>query len=114
MKIFGREPAVFLNLLAATLAMVVAIGWLDITGDQLGYVMLAAAAVVAVGTAYFTHNVTLGILIGATEAIFAALFSFGVELTPEITAAILALITTALGFFQRTQTSPETGFATEG
>ena len=113
MKIFGREPALFLNVLAAFLAMAVAVGWLDFSTEQVGLLMMVAAAVVAVGTAYFTHDVTLGVLIGAAEAIFAALLGFGVELSPDLTAAILGVITTLFGFFQRTQTTPDKGWATE-
>lgn len=113
MRIFGREPAVFLNLLATALAMLVAVGILDLNEDQLAAVMLVASAVVAVGTAYFTRDVTLGVLVGVAEAIFTLLFSFGIELRPDVTASLLAVITAAFGFFQRTQTTPDAGFRTE-
>jgi hypothetical protein len=113
MKILGKEPAVFLNVLASGVALLVALGVLDWTNEQTGYLMIAVAAVVAVGTAYLTKDVTLGVLIGAAEAIFAAFMAFGVELRPELTAGIIGLVTTVFGLFQRTQTTPMRGFGTE-
>jgi hypothetical protein len=112
MKIFGKEPAVFLNVLASGVALLVALGVLDWTNEQTGLLMIAVAAVVAVGTAYLTHDVTLGVLIGAAEAIFAAFMAFGVELRPDLTAGIIGVVTTLFDLFQRTQTSPERGWST--
>lgn len=113
MKLFGREPAVFLGVAASIVALLIVTGVLDWTNEQAGLLMAAAAAVVAVGTAFFTHDVTLGLLIGLAEAVFAVFLGFGVELSPELTAAIIGVVTTLFGFFQRTQTTPETGFDTE-
>lgn len=106
MKIFGREPAVVLNLAASVVALLIVLGVLPWTNEQAALVMVAAAAVVAVGTAYYTQDVTLGVLIGLAEAVFAMLIGFGVELSTELTAAIVGVVTMAFGFFQRTQTSP--------
>lgn len=112
MKILGREPAVFLNVLASAIALLVAVGVLDWTNEQTGYLMVAVAAVVAVGTAFLTRDVSLAVLIGCAQAIFAAFMAFGVELRPELTAGIIGVVTTLFGFFQRTQTTPERGFGT--
>ena len=106
MKIFGREPAVWLGVIAAGLTLLVTLGVLDITSDQTALLMAAITAVFGVITAYLTSDTMLGVLIGAANAIIALAVGFGLNVSPELTASIIGVVTVLTGFFQRTQTSP--------
>lgn len=106
MKLFGKEPAAWVGLIEASLALAVAIGWLAWTREQTALVMAVVVCVFGVVTAYLTKDTMLGVLVGLTKAVIALALGFGFTLSPEVTAAIIAFVTVAVSFFQRTQTSP--------
>lgn len=106
MKLFGREPAAWVGLIEATLALAVAVGWLAWTREQTALVLAVVMAVFGVVTAYLTKDTMLGVLVGFSKAVIALAIGFGLTLSPELTAAIIGFVTIAVSFFQRTQTSP--------
>lgn len=106
MKIFGREPAVWIGLIGGALTLLVSMGVLDFTNEQTALSMAAVSAVFGVITAYLTKDTMLGVLVGLTEAVIALAVGFGASLSPELTASIIAFVNVAVAFFQRTQTSP--------
>lgn len=106
MKLFGREPAAWVGLIEATLALAVAVGLVVLTSEQTALILAVVMAVFGVVTAYLTHDTMLGVLVGLTKAVIALVVGFGLTLTPELTAAIIGFVTIAVSFFQRTQTSP--------
>lgn len=108
--IFGREPAVWLGLIAAGLALLVPMGVVDFTSDEIALIMAAVTAVFGVITAYLTHDVMLGVLVGLVNAVAALFVGFGVNVNPDLTASIIGVVTVLVSFFQRTQTFPEQGF----
>jgi hypothetical protein len=113
MKIFGREPAVWVGFIEAAIALAMAAGWIDITADQTAQIMAVVVAVFGVLTAYLTHDTMLGVLVGLTKATLALIVGFGFTLSPELTASIIAFVVVVVGLFQRTQTTPEAGWTTE-
>ncbi|MGH2595791.1 MAG: hypothetical protein ACRDH7_07485 [Actinomycetota bacterium] len=106
MKLFGKEPAAWVGLIEATLALAVAVGWLTWTREQTALVLAVVVAVFGVVTAYLTKDTLLGVLVGLTKAVIALVIGFGLTLSPELTAALIAFVTIAVSFFQRTQTGP--------
>ena len=106
MKIFGREPAVWVGLIGGALTLLVSMGVLDFTNEQTGLAMAVVAAVFGVITAYLTKDTMLGVVVGFSKAAIALAVGFGASFSPELTAAIIAFVTVTMGFFQRTQTSP--------
>lgn len=106
MRIFGREPAAWVGLIEGTLALLVAASVLDFTSDQTALVMAVVVSVFGVITAYLTKDTMLGVLVGLTKAVIALVVGFGMTLSPELTASIIGFVVVAIGFFQRTQTSP--------
>lgn len=106
MKLFGREPAAWVGLIEAALALTVAAGLINITNEQTALVMAAVVAVFGVITAYLTKDTMLGVLVGLTKAVIALAIGFGFSLSPETTATIIAFVVAFVGFFQRTQTAP--------
>lgn len=106
MRIFGREPAVWVGFIEAALALLVALSILKWDAEQTALVVAVVATVFGIVTAYLTKDTMLGVLVGFTKATIALAVGFGLTLSPELTASILAFVTIAVGFFQRTQTSP--------
>lgn len=106
MKLFGREPAVWVAFIEATIALVLALRWVHWTSDQTALVMAVVVAVFGVVTAYLTKDTMLGVLVGLTKALLALFIGFGLMLSPELTAAVIGFVVVVVGLFQRTQTSP--------
>lgn len=105
MKIFGREPVVWVALIEAGIALAVATFW-HLTGDQVSVVMAVVVAVFALVVAYATHETLLAVLVGLTKAVLALMIGFGLHISPDQIAAIIAFVSVAAGFFTRTQTAP--------
>lgn len=108
MKIFGKEPAAWVGLIEAALVMTVALGLVHITSNQTSLIMAAVVAVFGVVVAYYTKDTMLGVLVGLTKALIALALGFGFTLSPAVTASLIAFVSVAVSFFQRTQTSPAT------
>lgn len=105
MKVFGREPAVWIGLIEAALAFALSVG-LDWSADQVALVMAAVVAVFGVYSAYVTRDTMLGVVVGLTKAVIALFIGFGLSVSPELTASLIGLVVVGVGFFQRTQTAP--------
>lgn len=112
MKIFGREPAVIVGFIEALLALLLSFGLLKFIGintkEEVGIVMAVVSAVLGVYVAYVTSETLLAAVIGLTKAVIALLAMYNLQISLDQTAALLAFITLAITFFQRTQTSPLT------
>lgn len=115
MKIFGREPAIWVGLIEAALAFALALG-LDWSNEQVALVMAVVVTVFGVITAYATKDTMLGYVVGLTKAVIALFIGFGVDVSADLTASLIGVITVGIGFFQRTQTAPlaEGSFAIRG
>lgn len=104
--ILGREPAAWVGLIEAGLALLVAFV-LDFDQEQTALIMAVVVAAFGLYTAWATHDTMLGVIVGFAKAVLALALGFGVTLTADQAATILAFVTVAAGFFQRTQTFPE-------
>jgi hypothetical protein len=105
-KIFGREPAFFVGVLEAVLALLLSWHKFGLTTMDIGAIMAAVVAAFGVYTAWVTRDTLLGVGIGLAKAVFALALVYNVSLSPDQIAASIGLITILLGSFQRTQTSP--------
>lgn len=104
-KLFGREPAVWVGVIEATLTLAVVFG-LGLTNENAALIVAAVAAGFGAVTAFYTRDAMLGYVVGFAKATVAVAVGFGLELTTEQTGAVLAVVAVLVGFFQRTQTSP--------
>jgi uncharacterized protein (DUF697 family) len=75
----------------------------------------AGAAVFAAVTAYFTKTVSTAVVVGAAQAVLALLVGFGVDVSPDLTAALVSGLQLALAGFLRQNTEPaaDPGFHSE-
>ncbi|MGP4097620.1 hypothetical protein [Nonomuraea sp. KM90] len=115
MKIFGGEPALVLGLASAGVQMVTAT-FLPLTSTQVAAINAIAAAGLGVWTAFATRNLDGGRSIKAAALGFAQAavtlgLVFGVELTEQQTASIMAFVAVVGAAFVR-QVSRPAGTAT--
>lgn len=102
MKIFGREPAVLLALVAAAIKMIAAF-WIDLTIDQQAIINALVAAIVGCVVAITVKDGIVAALLGTAQAILALAIGFGLDVSAENQAVIMSFVGLALGMFERTQ-----------
>jgi hypothetical protein len=105
-RIFGREPAAWSGLIQAVLALALSLDMFALSNERVGLIMAVVSAVFGVYTAWVTASTMLGVIVGLANAAFALAAGYGFKLSTTTTAAAIGLVTVAVGFFQRTQTSP--------
>lgn len=106
MRLFGREPAFWVGLIEAGLALLLSLNLFGLTHELVSLVMAAVVAGLGVFTAWVTRDTLLGVGVGFAKAVLALAAGYGFSLSTDQTAAVIALLTIALGSFQRTQTQP--------
>jgi hypothetical protein len=101
--LFG-EPAAVIGTVTAVIAFALTLSGLD-TNTQ-GIVMAFVVALGGVWGAWATQTTLLGALVGVvnTGAVLLATLHYSLSETSQ--AALISVITVALGLFYRTQTSP--------
>jgi hypothetical protein len=105
MKIFGREPALWVGLIEGVIAVLLTFTHL-LNADQGAAILAVVTAAFGVYTAYVTKDSMLGVLTGLAKSGSILLVAFGLHFSPDQQNTIVALIPLVLGFIQRTQTSP--------
>lgn len=106
MKIFGRDPAFWVGVIEAVIAVLVTFRLDGLSNEQAG---LWIAAVVAVGgllTAWTTRDTVLAWLVAVVKALLVLGVAYGLHVTEEQIGLIAALVTTVGAGWLRTQTSP--------
>lgn len=104
-KIFGREPAVWLGIIEAAIATLVVFN-LGVSLELSVIIMAFVSAGVGAYTAWATRDDMLGYATGLVKA-GAALFAYyGAGLNETQITALVALMAVVVGAYQRTQTTP--------
>ena len=105
-RIFGREPALWIAVIEAVLGLCAVFGWFDLTTEQVGLWMGVVIAIGAVITSWLTTGTLLSALVGALQAFVALAIGYGFTLSPEATAALIGVLTAMFAFVNRAQNSP--------
>lgn len=116
MKIFGKEPAAWAGVLQGVLGVVLVLGFVPgLTDTTSTLIQVAAGALYALVAAFYTKSVNLAVVVGAVQAVIAALVGFGLNVDPALQAALISGLQLALAGFLRQNTSPavEPGFNSE-
>lgn len=106
MRIFGREPAFWVGLVEAALALFLSFNLFSLTDELVSLIMAVVVAVLGVVTAYVTRDTFLGVGVGLAKAVLALAAGYGFAFTVNQTAAVIAVVTILLGSYQRSQTVP--------
>jgi hypothetical protein len=101
-----REPAFYVGLFEAVLAVLLSFGLFGLTGEKVSLIMAVVVAGLGFYTAWATRDTLLGVGVGLSKAVLALGIGYGLMLTDAQTGALIAVVTVALGAFNRTQTSP--------
>ena len=116
MKIFGREPAWWTSLIAAVLAVALSIDKFSLDPEQVALIMAVVTAAFGVYTAYVTDETMLSFIVGLAQSVLALAVGFGLDLSTDLSAALIALVTIVAGGYERTQNTPAVtpSFSTPG
>lgn len=101
-KIFGREPVLWLSLVAIVVKVVSAF-LVHVSTDQQAVINAAAAAVAGLLVALTTHDGVSGAILGVVQAMLALGVGFGLKWTPDQQAMVMSLAATIVAMFVRTQ-----------
>jgi len=115
LTIFGREPALWLGLLAAVLKLATAFG-LHLSANQQSVINAAAAAITGMAVALLTRDGILAAILGAAQALLGLGLGFGLHVSGEQQAVIMSFVAVATSMFIRTQVAapvPDTDTTTD-
>lgn len=101
-KIFGREPVLWLSLVAIAVKVISAF-LVHVSTDQQAVINAAAAAVAGLLVAFSTHDGVSGAILGLVQAMIALGVGFGLRWTPDQQAMVMSLAATIVAMFVRTQ-----------
>lgn len=105
-KILGREPAFFVGVVEAFLALLLTFQVNGLSQENVGVIVAAVSAGLGLVVAYATHTTLYSALIGFAKAALVLAVTFGIHLTDAQTGALMALIVLVASQFLRDRTSP--------
>ncbi|MEU9495402.1 hypothetical protein AB0D73_26990 [Streptomyces sp. NPDC048215] len=106
MKIFGREPVVVLNSLAAVLGLIVSLGVTSLSAETAGAIVAVATAVLGAVAAAMTRPIAPQAFTAVVAAGAVLIGTFGYEVSQETIGAINTVVLTGLTLLTRVQVTP--------
>jgi hypothetical protein len=103
--ILGREPALWLNSLAAFLGLLVTFN-VGLSEEQAGWLVAGASAVLGAIAAALTRPIAVQAFTTLVATGASAVSAFGFEVAPTTTAAINGAVLAVLMFITRGQVTP--------
>jgi hypothetical protein len=101
-RILGREPVLWLSLVAIIVKVISAF-LVHVSTDQQAVINAAAAAVAGLLVALSTRDGESGAILGVVQALLALGVGFGLRWTPDQQAMVMSLTATVVAMFLRTQ-----------
>lgn len=106
LKFLRRDPAAYITLIQAVLALALAWGLFGLTEARVPLIMAVVNGLFGVVTAILTKRTGFSIAIGLVQAVIALAAGYGATLTDDKANAVILISTVVLGFFNWTQNSP--------
>lgn len=106
LKFLRRDPAAYITLIQAVLALSLAWGLLGLTEVRVPLIMAVVNGLFGVVTAILTKRTGFSVAIGLVQAVIALMAGYGFDLTADKQNAVILISTVVLGFFNWTQNSP--------
>lgn len=104
-KILGHEPAAWLGVIEAFLALILALNLFGLSAEQVGVIMAFVTAGFGLLTAWVTRDTLLSAIVGFAKSALVLGIAFGLQLNDTQTAMMIGFVTAIAGFFLRTQTA---------
>ena len=105
MKIFGRDPVLFLNSLSAALGLIVTFN-VGLTENQAGWLVAGTSAILGAVAAALTRPIAVQAFTTLVATVASAVAAFGYDVAPTTTAAINGALLAVIMFITRGQVSP--------
>lgn len=100
--IFGREPALWLGLIAVAVKLVSAF-WVNVSSDQQAVINAVAAAAVGLFVAVSVRDGVSAAALGLVQAVIALAVGFGLHLDAQHQALLMAAADAVAAMWTRTQ-----------
>jgi hypothetical protein len=107
MRIFGREPTLWISVLTSVVLLLGTMSFRWISGDQAGLVIVAINAIAAAANAWTVRPISPVVFTYAVGALVAVATAYGLNIGTETVAALNVLTITVLGLLTRGQVSPQ-------
>jgi len=107
MKLFGREPTLWLGVISSLVILVGTFGLHTLTGLQAALFVVAINAVAGAVNAYAVRPISPVAFTYAVGSIVAVAGAYGLNLPIETVAALNAVVIPALALLSRGQVSPQ-------
>lgn len=107
MKLFGREPTVWITLVGSVLSFLVTFNLDGLTDVQAAAIMAVLGALVAAVNAVFVRPIAPAVFNAAVTAVAGLLVAYGFAVGPDQVAALQAIVLAGIGLVGvRPQVSP--------
>lgn len=103
MLVFGREPAQWLGLLSAAVALFSSLIFPLDPGQQGALIAVATATFGVAGAIAVSAEKAAPLVAGLVQSVLALALAFGLALSPEVQGSIMAFVAAGVGFYLRTQ-----------
>jgi hypothetical protein len=114
MRLFGREPVVVANTLAAVLGLIVSLGFTGLTSEVAAGIVAFFTAVLGAIAAAMTRPIAPQAFTALVAAGATAVAAFGYEVSQETVGAINTVVLAALTLLTRVQVTPSSPSAPVG
>lgn len=102
MRIFGREPALWLALVAVVVQTISAFV-VNVSSDQQAWINAVAAAAVGLIVAISTGDGIVAAVLGLAQAAMALAVGFGLDWSADRQGIVMSLVAAVVSMFVRTQ-----------
>lgn len=106
LKVLRRDPAAYITLIQAVLALALAWGLFGLTESRVPLIMAVVNGLFGVVTAIYTKRTGFSVAIGLVQAVIALMAGYGLHLSDDKANAVVLVATVVLGFFNWTANSP--------
>lgn len=107
MKLFGREPTLWISFLASLVLLVGTLGFRLLDGDQAALIVVAINAIAAAINAYAVRPISPAVFTYAVGAVVAVFAAYGLNVSPETLAMLNGVTVMGLGLLTRGQVAPQ-------
>lgn len=101
-KLLGREPAIWLSLIATTIRLIAAFLF-ELSTDQQAVLNAVAAAGIGVAIALIVRDGQVAAVLGFVQALLSLAVGFGLDISAENQAVVMSFVGTVAAAFVRTQ-----------
>ncbi|GAB3856523.1 hypothetical protein GCM10029963_53040 [Micromonospora andamanensis] len=106
MKIFGREPTLWIQALSAMLGVLVTFGVPGLSATQAAAIVAAVSAVFAAINAALVRPVAPAAFTGLVTAFAVLVAAYGLDVSQETVGAVQLTVVAVLALLTRTQVTP--------